>query len=390
MGRNVTVRIRNPNFDPHGGSPNPRAAAQAAPAPPPKKPPPRKFALKADDSPAYRLRSQMYLNPEHASPDGNEQCIRQGWRRRTDFRGTGMESNAHGADAWTPPGMAWYRWRLLRNHICAEKIAFYWEELARVTREVRLKRLREQEAKAAAAKGWQLTLTGQAKAKAQAEKDAAEKARVAALAEREAADKAARRARRLAQRLYREQMVRQAEAQWQEEREMGWQSSTYKPVPSRYKGLLPKTAEPWVRDAITYLAKTGSLERGLNREEAYNDESVLDSNNPDASRRYVSRTTSTGLTRRAGQPAWDETTYRNTPHALRGMRLLPYHREPWAVDEQVYNHDTLRDTTDEERAGGGALDLGSISHATRSKAGQVDRASFYQPSWEKWSASLSA
>ena len=287
MGRNVTVRIRNPNFDPRGGAPNPRAA-QDAPAPPPKKPPPRKFAPTVDDSessPAYRLRSQMYLIPEHASPVGSEQFIRQGWRQRTDWHGKHMKSNAHGADAWTPPGMAYYRWRLLRNHICAEKIVLYWEELARVTREARLKRLREQEAKAAAAKGWQITLTGQAKAKAQAEKDAADKARAAALAAREASDKASRRAQRLAQRLYREQMVREAEAQRREDLEMGWQSSSYKPVPARYKGLLPKTAEPWVRDAITFMAKTGSLERAINREEAYNDESVLDSNNPDASRR---------------------------------------------------------------------------------------------------------
>ena len=64
--------------------------------------------------------------------------------------------------------------------------------------------------------------------------------------------------------------------------------------------------------------------------------------------------------------------------------------EPWIRDEIFYNKDTTRDTTDDERAGGGALDLGSVSHATRAKARQVERPSFYQPNFERWQAALSA
>ena len=150
----------------------------------------------------------MYLDPDHASPVGREQMIRQGWRMTLEKHGKDSKSNSqHGADAWRPPGMAWYRWRLLRNHICAEKIALYWKQIAMPAI---LKRLRGQETKAAAQKGWHDTLSAAAKAKAQAEKDAADKARAAALAEREAADKAARRAKRL------------AEVRRRHDREIGW------------------------------------------------------------------------------------------------------------------------------------------------------------------------
>jgi hypothetical protein len=41
-------------------------------------------------------------------------------------------------------------------------------------------------------------------------------------------------------------------------------------------------------------------------------------------------------------------------------------------------------------AGGGALDLGSMSHETRARLRQVDRSGFYMPNWERWSAKLSA
>ena len=41
-------------------------------------------------------------------------------------------------------------------------------------------------------------------------------------------------------------------------------------------------------------------------------------------------------------------------------------------------------------AGGGALDLGSQSHATRARMRQVDRPGFYTPNWEAWAAMLSA
>ena len=64
--------------------------------------------------------------------------------------------------------------------------------------------------------------------------------------------------------------------------------------------------------------------------------------------------------------------------------------EPWAIDEVVYNEDTLRDTTDEERTGGGDLEIGRDSYADRARTRQVDRPSFYLPNWESWAAALSA
>ena len=121
-------------------------------------------------------------------------------------------------------------------------------------------------------------------------------------------------------------------------------------------------------------------------QEAYNDESILDSNNG-----YRSHVTATGLKKNAslgGQPLWDSSPLRHTPYVLRG--IVPVTREPWCEDEKIYNRNTTRSTIGEERAGGGALDLGSSSHATRARLRQVDRAGFYMPNWERWAASLSA
>lgn len=186
-------------------------------------------------------------------------------------------------------------------------------------------------------------------------------------------------------------------AQRNMERELGWDNTPHRLCPSNLRGIKPITAEPWSRDAAVYSAKTGSFERVHNAEidgsayAEYRDESVLDSNNG-----YISHVTATGLERNAslalgggnGRPAWDSSPLRRCPHALRG--ISPATREPWAVDEQIYNRDTTRDTTMDERAGGGALDLGSSSHATRARVRQVNRPGFYMPNWERWAAMLSA
>ena len=179
-----------------------------------------------------------------------------------------------------------------------------------------------------------------------------------------------------------------------------WDSSKHTICPPNLKGLKPVTHEPWARDATVYAQKTGSFERVANRDQhgsktdfvtQYNDESVLDSNNPDAARRYRSHVTATGLAKNASlgeQPKWDSSPLRHCPHVLRG--ISPVTREPWWHDEQVYNRDTTNDTSQMYRAGGGALDMGSISHKTRAKMRQVDRPGFYTPNYEKWAALLSA
>ena len=179
-------------------------------------------------------------------------------------------------------------------------------------------------------------------------------------------------------------------------REMEWDPTPHRTCPSILVGIKPVTEEPWSRDAKVYAHKFGRSFEWMPNEQmdggaldAYNDESVLDTNNPAGG--YEIKVTATGLKRAnagAAQPSWDSSTYRPCPFVLRGIR--PVTREPWVFDEKVYNRNTTRDTTDDERAGGGALDLGSSSHATRARERQVDRPGFYLPNWELWAASLSA
>ena len=186
-----------------------------------------------------------------------------------------------------------------------------------------------------------------------------------------------------------------------DERESTWDGTTHKPTPARFLGIKPITKEPWARDAKVYAAKTGSFERVLNADafgdgtvaqEEYNDESALDSINADGQQvGYRSTVTATGLKRNSsmgGQPLWDSSVRRYCPPALKG--IAPITREPWCEDEKVYNRNTTRDTSLDERAGGGAFDLGSISHRTRAAARQVDRSGFYMPNHERWAAALSA
>jgi hypothetical protein len=108
--------------------------------------------------------------------------------------------------------------------------------------------------------------------------------------------------------------------------EHAWCAKTFKPTPSRFLGLRPSTQEPWAHDASGQLVLTDT-----GAAEPYVDECVLDSNHPDADTRYVTRVTATGLAHKADQPAWDSSPVRHAPHALRGIKLLPFHREPWAV-----------------------------------------------------------
>ena len=148
--------------------------------------------------------------------------------------------------------------------------------------------------------------------------------------------------------------ARERLAAYNARRERDWDETQHKYCPPVLRGLKPTTTEPWTRDAIVYARKAGSFEREANVEmdglavEEYEDESALDSNNG-----YATRVTATGLDRQSGgKPSWDASTFRPCPFVLRGMK--PVTREPWVFDERIYNRDTTRDTTDDERAGGGA------------------------------------
>lgn len=182
-------------------------------------------------------------------------------------------------------------------------------------------------------------------------------------------------------------------------------------MPQYFKGLKPHTSEPWAGDAIDYATMIVPALRG-----DYNDECVLDSNNG-----YVSNVASAaGHNASLGaKDPWDDSPMRYCPHTLRGIKPVVHAKtnpapwrlpseltsrpappayarplqmtvEPWAVDQAVYNEDTLRDTTDEERAGGGDLEIAQTSYRDRALLRGVDRPGFYTPNWESWAAALSA
>lgn len=76
--------------------------------------------------------------------------------------------------------------------------------------------------------------------------------------------------------------------------------------------MKPQTNEPWVNDAYTYAETNEPVLRG-----EYNDECVLDSNNGYISSVSASSGHNAGIGKRN---PWDDSPWRYTPHALRGMR----------------------------------------------------------------------
>ena len=81
------------------------------------------------------------------------------------------------------------------------------------------------------------------------------------------------------------------------------------------------------------MEKVYNAEMDGTRVEEYNDESILDSNNG-----YRSQITASGLKKNASlgdQPLWNSSPMRYCPPRLQGIQ--PVTREPWALDEDVYN-----------------------------------------------------
>jgi len=165
--------------------------------------------------------------------------------------------------------------------------------------------------------------------------------------------------------------------------EMGWNGTHHRPVPPKCKGIKPITQEMWSTDAHAYHDINIANQDAFHKK--YDDRSVLSK-----SKGYRSEVTHSGLKKGAEAPDWDSSPHRPIPSALRGLK--PMTKEPWGSDNEIYNRNTLRDNTDDWRAGSGALDLGSTSHETRNREGHsyMHRESFYMTAFEKWGAKLNA
>jgi len=115
-----------------------------------------------------------------------------------------------------------------------------------------------------------------------------------------------------------------------------WDSSVFRNAPWQLRGLKPVTREPWCRDAAIYNAKF--IDDPL---EAAGGTAAITSAYLDgtfgASDYRVRDKDGTYLTQREEElhRKWDSTTWRYTPHVLKGIR--PVTKEPWARDEAVYN-----------------------------------------------------
>jgi len=116
-----------------------------------------------------------------------------------------------------------------------------------------------------------------------------------------------------------------------------WDTSTFRNAPWPLRGLKPVTREPWFHDAAIYNSKF--IDDPL---EAAGSSGIMDDGEYlDGTFGYLDKTTydkdGTALTMREEQlhKNWDSTTWRYTPHVLKGIR--PITREPWARDEATYN-----------------------------------------------------
>lgn len=110
-------------------------------------------------------------------------------------------------------------------------------------------------------------------------------------------------------------------------KERQWNNTPFRSTPPNLRGIKCATGEPWHKDMVFYMKKTGSFEDEPNDEEMYDDRSVLA-----ASKGYQSSVTATGL-KGVAKPAWDSSTLRPVPHVLKGLK--PVTREPWAIDQAI-------------------------------------------------------
>ena len=117
-----------------------------------------------------------------------------------------------------------------------------------------------------------------------------------------------------------------------------WDPTPFRNAPWPLRGLKPVTREPWYHDAAIYNAKF--IDDPL---EAAGSSGIMDDG------KFIDGTfgntdkvkydkDGTALTKREQQlhSNWDSSTWRYTPHSLKGIR--PVTKEPWARDEATYNN----------------------------------------------------
>lgn len=170
---------------------------------------------------------------------------------------------------------------------------------------------------------------------------------------------------------------------------MGWHADPLVPVPLRFKGLDPHKPEPWSADAKRWATHDVPFSRVYCREEPGRHHAAslgpLAAGGAATDRPGMGAHGPLGGLHARPPPTWDASPMRATPHALKGMQLLSYHREPWCRDEALYNADTTRVSGDSQRSV-----IGSTSHRARARNRQVERPSFYAPAWDWWASLLSA
>ena len=103
--------------------------------------------------------------------------------------------------------------------------------------------------------------------------------------------------------------------------------------------------------------RTDAFGDGSVKVDVYNDESILDSNNEDPTKRYRSHVVATGLKKNAslgGQPLWDESPLRHCPHGNASLHAAPppatWHMHMREHMHMHMRHACRRDARDRECA----------------------------------------
>jgi len=146
-----------------------------------------------------------------------------------------------------------------------------------------------------------------------------------------------------------------------------WDPSTFRNAPWPLRGVKPVTREPWCQDAAIYNAKfcDDPLEASGSTT-IMDDGQFIDGTlgNTDKTN-YDKDGTALTLREERLHRNWDSSTWRYTPHVLKGIR--PVTREPWARDEAVYSESMNAHGATEKRGASGLSTAEQLEYKTSSK-----------------------